>query len=41
MTKDVPRMIKVDLITESSINTMTDVGIAGISVAVVSTGEPC
>ena len=41
MTKDVPRMIKVDLITKSSINTMTDVGIVGISVAVVSTGEPC
>ena len=34
-------MIKVDLITEPSINTMTDVGIAGICVLAVSTVEPC
>ena len=41
MTKDVPRIIKVKLITEPSINTMTDVGIAGICVTAVSTVEPC
>ena len=37
MTEDVPHMIKVDLITESNINTMTDVGIARICVTTVST----
>ena len=41
MTEDVPRIIKVELITESSINTITDVGIAGISVTTVLKTEPC
>ena len=31
MTKDVPRIIKVELIIELSINTITDVGIVGIN----------
>ena len=41
MTKDVPRIIKVELIIEPSINTMTDVGIAGIYVTAVSTVDSC
>ena len=41
MTEDIPRVIKVDLITEPSINTMTDVGIARICVTTVSTIELC
>ena len=41
MTEDFPQIIKVDLITEPSINTMTDVGIAGICVMAVSTVESC
>ena len=41
MTEDVPRIIKVELITEPSINTITDVGIARINVTAVSTTEPC
>ena len=41
MTEDVPHMIKMDLITEPSINTMTDVGITGICVTAVSTVELC
>ena len=40
MTEDVPRIIKMELITEPSINTATDVGVARISVIVVSTAEP-
>ena len=40
-TEDVPRVIKVDLIIEPSINTMTDVGIARICVTTVSTIELC
>ena len=41
MTEDVPRIIKVELITEPSINTVIDIGIVGISVIAVSTAEPC
>ena len=41
MTEDVPWIIKVDLITEPSINTITDFGIIGISVTTVLTIEPC
>ena len=41
MTEDIPRIIKVELITESSIDTIADVRIAGISVTTVSTTEPC
>ena len=40
MNEDVPRIIKVELIMEPSINTVTDVGVAGISVTAVSTAEP-
>ena len=40
VTEDVPRIIKMELITEPSINTATDVGVARISVIVVSTAEP-
>ena len=40
MTEDVPRIIKVELITEPSINTVTNVGVAGISVTAVSVVEP-
>ena len=40
MTEDVPRIIKVELIMEPSINTVTDVGVAGISVTAVSIAEP-
>ena len=40
MTEEVPRIIKVELIMEPSINTVTDVGVAGISVTAVSTAEP-
>ena len=41
MIEDVPWIIKVELITEPSINTITDVGVAGISITTVSTAEPC
>ena len=41
MTEDVPWIIKVELITEPSINIVTDVGVARISVITVSTVEPC
>ena len=40
MTEDVPRIIKVELIMKPSINTVTDVGVARISVTVVTTVEP-
>ena len=36
MTEDMPRIIKVELITEPSINTAI-----GIGVAMISTTEPC
>ena len=41
MTEDVPYMIKVDLITEPSINTITNVGIVEINVTAVLMGELC
>ena len=41
MNKDVPWIIKVELITEPSINTVTNVGVAGIGVTAVLTAEPC
>ena len=41
MTEDIPRIIKVELITKPSINTVTDVGVAGISVTAVSIAKPC
>ena len=40
MTEDVPQIIKVELITEPSINTVTDVSIAELSVSTVLTAEP-
>ena len=40
ITEDVSQIIKVKLITKPSINTVTDVGVAGISVTAVSTAEP-
>ena len=41
MTEDVPQIIKVELITEPSIKTITDVGNVGISVIVISIAELC
>ena len=41
MTEDVPRIIKVELITEPSINTVTDVSVARISFTAVTIAEPC
>ena len=41
MTEDVPWIIKVELITEPSINIVIDVGVARTSVITVSTAEPC
>ena len=41
MTKDVPQIIKVELITEPSIKTITDVGIVRISVTAISIAELC
>ena len=41
MTKDVPQIIKVELITEPSIKTITDVGIVRISVIAISIAELC
>ena len=41
MTEDVPQIIKVELIMKPSINTMTDDGVARISVTVVTIAESC
>ena len=41
MIEDVTQIIKVELITEPSISTVTDVGVTGIGVTVVSIAEPC
>ena len=41
ITEDVSQIIKVKLITKPSINTVTDVGVVGISITTVSTAEPC
>ena len=40
MTEDVSQIIKVKLITEPSINIVTDVGVVEISIIMVSTAEP-
>ena len=40
MTEDVPRLIKVELIAEPSINAMVGVGV-GVGVAAISTAAPC
>ena len=39
MTEDVPRLIKLELITEPSISNLIDVDIAGVGVTVISTIE--
>ena len=41
ITEDVPQIIKVELITKPSINTIINIGIARISVTAISTTEPC
>ena len=41
MNEDVPWIIKVELIMELSINTVTNVGVAGIGVTAVLIPEPC
>ena len=41
MTKNVPRLIKVEVIMEPSINIVTDVSLVGVSVTVISTTGPC
>ena len=41
MTEDVPRLIKVELITKPSIGTMIDDGVTGVDVTVISTTAPC
>ena len=39
MIEDVPQLIKVELITEPSISTATDVDVIGVGVTVISTIE--
>ena len=41
VTEGVPPLIKVELITEPSINTMIDVGITRVGVTMISTTGPC
>ena len=41
MTEDVPRLTKVELIVELSINTMIDVSDAGVGVVMISATRPC
>ena len=41
MTEDIPRIIKVELITKPSIKTVTDVDVVGINVTAISITEPC
>ena len=41
VTEDVPPLIKVELITEPSINTVIDVGITRVGVTMISTTGPC
>ena len=41
MTKDVPQLIKVELITEPSIGTAIDDGVSGVGIIVISTTAPC
>ena len=41
ITEDVPRLIKAELITELSIGTVIDEGVAGVGVTVISTTELC
>ena len=41
MIEEVPRLIKVELIAEPSIDVADNVGIAGVDVAVISASKPC
>ena len=41
MTEEVPRLIKVELITEPSISMANNAITAGVDVAVISATEPC
>ena len=41
MIEEVPRLIKVDLIAEPSIDVADNIGIAGVDVAVISATKPC
>ena len=41
MIEDVTQIIKVELITEPSISTVTDVDVTRIDVTTVSIAEPC
>ena len=41
MIEEVPRLIKVELIAEPSIDVADNIGIAGVDVAVISATKPC
>ena len=41
MTEDIPQLVKMELITEPSINTTTDVGVIGVGVTIISTSGLC
>ena len=41
MTNDVPQLIKVELIMEPNVNTVTDLGVTRVGVTVISTSGPC
>ena len=41
MTEDIPRLIKVELIVEPSINATIGVGTTGVDIAMVSATGPC
>jgi len=41
MTENVPRLIKLELITEPSIATVIDDGVTGVGFTVISTIAPC
>ena len=41
MTDNIPRLIKVELITKPNVNTVTNVGVTRVGVTVISTSEPC
>ena len=41
MTEEVPQLIKVELIMESSINVVDSISIAGVNVAMILATRPC
>ena len=41
MTENVPRLIKLELVTEPSIGTAIDDVVAGVGITVISTIAPC